>query len=131
MQLSEIPAEQWAGFLDQFSRAHHGQQADIDTVGPDDNAWPQARGVRLLGVTAEEAPGEGRRIDIIAADPAGPHVRRAVSRPARIRAAEWNDAVSAELRIDSEAGSTTRVRVGPQEQVLSPGMITDGFWRRD
>ena len=50
-----------------------------------------------------------------------------VAKPMRIRAAEWNDGVSAQLLIDSDDGSTTAIRVGPAEEVLPPGFILDGY----
>jgi hypothetical protein len=121
----EISQSQWKEFLDQFSRLHHGQPAEIETASPD-MAWPHARGLPLLGVSEE-----ARRIEIFAGEPGGPHVRHAVQQPVRLCASEWNDAVSAILEITSEDGSTTRVRVGPAEQTIPEGAILDGYYERE
>ena len=130
MDFREVPSAQWAEFLDQFSRAHHGQPADVETAGAGAEHGAQARGLRLLGVTGEHDAAEDFRVDIIAGDSTGQHVRTSVHRPARVLVAEWNDAVSAELRIDSDDGRTTRILVGPREQTLPPGFITDGLFQR-
>src|SRR5205814_10410000 len=112
---------------DQISRLHHGQSADVEIVGPDANVQAPARGVPLLGITADERP---RRIEIMAGKPDGPHVRHSVPTPTHVRAADWNDGVSAALEIEGEDGVRTLVLVGPAEQLLAPGMITDGLYER-
>jgi hypothetical protein len=35
------------------------------------------------------------------------------------------------LDIETLDGEITRLRVGPQEQVLPAGMITDDLWKRE
>jgi hypothetical protein len=132
----EVPVSEWSSFLDQFSRLHHGQKSAVVTLAPDTGLRPQARDLPLLGVTAEPSPGEGPsgprlRIDVLAGDPHGPHVRHAIDHPSRVTVCEWNDGVSAELQIESQDGKTTRVLVGPAEQMLPPGLITDGLYQRD
>jgi hypothetical protein len=127
----DIPSDQWPAFFDQFSRAHHDQEADVETTGIHVEDAAQARGLRLLGIAAEREANKDLRIDVIAGDAAGQHTRTGIRRPVCVQVAEWNDTVSAELRIDSEDGRTTRVWVGPREQTLPPGFITDGLWQRD
>jgi hypothetical protein len=125
MMSSEITRSQWKQFLDQFSRLHHGQPAQIESASPD-MAWPHALGLPLLGVSEES-----QRIEILAGEAGGPHVRHAVQLPVRLCASEWNDGVSAVLEIASEDGSMTRVRVGPAEQTIPEGAILDGFYERE
>ncbi|HEV8604193.1 MAG TPA: DUF5335 family protein [Tepidisphaeraceae bacterium] len=124
--MREISRSQWREFLDQFSRLHHGQAAGIESASVDNMAWPHARGLPLLGVSAE-----GERIEIVAGEAGGAHVGHAVERPARVWAAEWNDGVSAVLEIESEDGSRTRVSVGPAEQTIPEGAILDGLYEPD
>ena len=50
-----------------------------------------------------------------------------IDRPSHVRVAEWNDAVSSALQIESAGGTVTLARVGPAEQMLPPGFITDGI----
>ena len=49
-----------------------------------------------------------------------------MGRPSHVYVTEWNDAVSSALQIELEDGRVTVVRVGPAEQTLPPGFITDG-----
>ena len=125
MLMQEISRSQWKTFLDQFSRLHHGQPAEIESASPD-MSWPNASGLPLLGVSEE-----ARRIEILAGEAGGPHVRHAVQQPVRLCASEWNDGVSAMLEIAAEDGSRTRVRVGPAEQTIPEGAMLDGFYERE
>ena len=122
MICQEITRSQWKDFLDQFSRLHHGQPAEIESASVD-MAWPNARNLPLLGVSME-----GERIEIFAGEVGAANVGHVVEQPARLRAAEWNDGVSAMLEIASEDGTTTRVRVGPAEQTIPEGAILDGLY---
>jgi predicted amidohydrolase YtcJ len=126
VQTREVPISQWQPLLDQFSRLHHGQPADVETTS-DHNMMLQAKALPLLGITAEQRRQHHTRIDILLGDPSGVHICHAIAKPARLRIAEWNDSVSALLEIESEDGRTTRVHVGPREQTLPPGFITDGL----
>jgi hypothetical protein len=128
MQLQEIPTSQWNEFLDQFSRLHRGQAADISSAAMNEEPQSVAQGLPLLGVTAEHSSQDGQRIDVIAASAEAGHVRHAILNPTHLRACEWNDGASAELRIERADGETTLLRVGPEEQTLPPGFITDGLY---
>jgi hypothetical protein len=125
MVMCEITRSQWKEFLDQFSRLHHGQPAEIETASPD-MSWPHARNLPLLGVSFERD-----RIEIVAGEVDKAHVSHAVDRPVRLCASEWNNGVSALLEIASENGMTTRVRVGPAEQTIPEGAILDGLYERE
>jgi hypothetical protein len=49
-----------------------------------------------------------------------------IEEPAQVRVAEWNDGYSAALEIVSADGSSVLVEVGPPQEMLAPGIITDG-----
>ena len=125
MVAQEISRSEWKEFLDQFSRLHHGQPAQIET-GSIAMAWPQARDLPLLGVSLER-----EKIEILAGEAGGANIGHAIERPLRLCASEWNDGVSALLEIVSEDGAITRVRVGPPEQTIPEGAILDGFYERE
>lgn len=129
MAWREISESEWVSFFDQFSRLHQGQDADVEIADHNSNARAPARNLPLLGITAERLPGQ-TRVEIVAGMPDGPHVRHSVLAPRRVLVAEWNDGVSAALDIESDDGLRTKVRVGPPEQMLPPGMITDGLYQR-
>lgn len=128
-QLNEIPASQWAHLLDQFSRTHHGQRSEIVIIAPDAGRHQQAHELPLLGISSEPADG-GPRITIVAADGNGTHMTHQIEHPTRVRFAEWNDGVSAELDIDSDDGFCTTLRVGPADETVPPGVILDGNYPR-
>jgi hypothetical protein len=131
MEKQEIPISQWQRFFDQFSRLHHGQTADIDSAINNEQPRHHARGLSLLGISTEQSLNHLPRIDIVVGDPVAGHVRHAIEHPARVRAAEWNDGVSALLEVESADGATTRLQVGPHEQTLPPDAVVDGLYIRE
>ncbi len=130
MKRRDIPKPEWPSFFDHFSRLHHGQDADVEIVDRSANVQSPARALPLLGVTEERHSDQAEQVAIIAGKPEGPLVTHVVNGPRHVRAAEWNDEVSAALEIESDDGLTTLVRVGPPEQTLPAGMITDGLYQR-
>lgn len=140
MQHQDIPASQWADLLNQFSRRHHGQDVHVEILGPEIGLQRQADAIPLLGVMLELSAGAGagagggagagQKIDVVAGAPGRALVSHTIDHPSRVRLCEWNDGVSAELEIEARDGSLTRVRVGPPEQTLPPGGITDGVYER-
>jgi hypothetical protein len=103
----------------------------IETLTPEIGVRCNISRLPLLGVTIEGDPREFRKITIEAGDGKSGLFTHTVGNPAEIRIAEWNDGVSSTLDIESLDGEITRVRVGPQEQLLPPGMVTDDLWKRD
>lgn len=130
MQAQDIPAAQWPELLNQFSRRHHGQNVHVETLAPETGLRQQADGIPLVGVLSELGSGQDQKIDIVAGAPGGALLSHAIDHPSRVRLCEWNDGVSAELEIEARDGSLTRIRVGPAEQTLPPGGITDGVYER-
>jgi len=128
MPIQEIPKSQWKDVLDQFSRGHHGQQATIDTTRSTGGTQAQSRSLPLLGVTLEH---QDQAIAIVAGDPEGVHFSHAIAHPVHLRLGEWNDGVSGLLEIESDDRTITSIHVGPEHQVLPPGIITDGLYERD
>lgn len=56
MQSQEIPKQQWAGFLKEFSRAHLGQQARLWVTGPDAGLMREATTCRWSALTSIGRP---------------------------------------------------------------------------
>jgi hypothetical protein len=107
---------------------HHGKAASLSTMGEGLGAQPNARGLPLMGVMAAASGtgGGGRAVEVMLGEPAA-HLTHAVARSSRVRVAEWNDAYSAAVQIESDDGSTTLLRVGPEAEVLPPGVVMDGI----
>jgi hypothetical protein len=129
MEPREIPFAQWPQCMEQFSRIHRGKAARVETTAAEDAVTgANARDLPLVGVTDERAADhQQERIHVVLGGPAEPHVDHVIPRPSKVRLAEWNDGYSALLEIESDEGWQTSVRVGPDEQMLPPGVILDGL----
>jgi hypothetical protein len=127
--MRDIPAARWHEALEQFSRAHEGQAARVETADAASAVSSDAQGLSLIGVAEDRSGGAGESIRIMLGARPGGHVSHAVRRPTQVRVAEWNDGYSGLLEIESADGTRTSVQVGPAEQTLPPGMITDGLLR--
>jgi hypothetical protein len=119
-----IPPQRWSQCLEQFSRAHAGQSTTVCTSGAPAGAAANADELPLIGIVSE--PASRGELHIMLGRAGGPHVDHVVKKPCHMWSAEWNDGFSAELEIDAEDGSTTRVQVGPPEQLLAEDLVVDG-----
>ena len=126
MRTREVPSDQWASFCEQFSRIHRGKPVNLTTMGRELGAQTNARNLPLVGMTAER-PTAGGYIELMLGDAPAAHLAHSVERPSHLRVAEWNDDYSAALQIESEDGSVTLLQVGPQAEILPPGVILDGI----
>jgi len=131
MKTQKIPYSDWLESLNQFSRAHHGQEVKVQTFDPETGIRGNLEGVPLLGVNVEKKQDQSRTITIEAGAPERGSFAHTVELPIEIRVAEWNDGVSAVLDIESADEQITRVQVGPSEQLLAPGMVLDDVWQRE
>ena len=126
MTMQEIPRQRWREYLDQFSRAHHDAQAHVEMYEGSENHACDVADLPLLGITAEHADDEDEQIQIMLGRAQDGNLSHTIEHPVRLRSAEWNDGYSGAVQIESADGSTTTVQVGPSEQTLPPGIITDG-----
>ena len=129
MTKREIPFEQWPSALDQFSRGHHGKEARVTLTGSDVGIRPYSSDQPLLGLIDERHGREDETITVVFGSSPGGTSSHSLSKPQHIAVAEWNDAYSAELEIESSDGQRLNIKVGPPEQLLPPEMITDGVIR--
>jgi hypothetical protein len=131
MQMQNVSMAKWKECLDQFSRAHHGQEVRVETFAPESGIHCNLHELPLLGVTLESGSDPSPGICIEAGDARRGCYSHRVIEPVQIAAAEWNDGVSSTLEIWAADGRTTRVSVGPAEECLAPGVITDGLWEHE
>ncbi len=131
MQMQSISITEWKTCLDHFSRAHHDQNVRVETFSPDKGTHCNLQELPLLGVTLESAADPMVGISIEAGDAKRGRYSHSIAEPVEIAVAEWNDGVSGKLEITAADGRTTRVSVGPAEECLAPGVITDGLWEHD
>jgi hypothetical protein len=133
MLLQEIPHEQWPGYLDQFSRAHREAESRLETAVDGKSECRNATNLPLIGIT-DECADHDERISIMLGrapeslgEPSEANLSHTVDHPVRMRGAEWNDGYSGAIEIESADGSWTVLQVGPSNQTLPNGMITDGI----
>jgi len=126
MNLQEIPRQRWREHLDQFSRAHHDAPAHVEMKSRASPDTCQIADLPLLGVSDEHADDETDQILILLGRAKDGNLSHTIEHPVHLRSAEWNDGYSGALEIESEDGSKTTLQVGPSQQTLPPGMITDG-----
>jgi hypothetical protein len=125
METREVEMSQWRPFFDQFSRAHHGQRISVESAGHEFGVQANARNLPLIGITAEARGAGPPEIQVMVGDSPDAFVTHVIPRPAKVAIAEWNDFVSAAVRIEAADGTVTLVQAGPSEQTLPPGCILD------
>jgi hypothetical protein len=125
MKTREILPPEWKPFFDRFSRAHQGMRATVETLDLDLGVQPNARNLPLVGVAVEGGE-DDRRIEVIVGESPRAHFTHVIDQPLRVRVAEWNDGFSSAVQVETSDGRTTLLRIGPQDRVLSEGLITDG-----
>lgn len=126
MDRQTISPDRWTDVIDQFSRAHHGKQARVTLNDPSFGTRRYFTNQPLFGLI-HERDGKKESITVILGESRDGTSSHSLSRPQRLELAEWNDAYSAELEIESFQGQRLNIQVGPAEQLLSPGMILDGI----
>jgi hypothetical protein len=127
MTTQDVPARQWQQFFDQFSRLHQGKSVQIALIEPGGEPRAYAMNELFLGLVDEQHGQPGETVTVMlggAADGAGSH---SFARPMRVSLTEWNDAYSAELKITSADQRQLILQVGPAQEMLPPGTMTDGI----
>jgi hypothetical protein len=126
MMPQEIPCERWPDTLNVFARLHHGKPAQIELIDANGNKHRYSDDQPLLGVAIERRGGNDEVLTVMWGGPSQGVFSHSVSNPSRLSMVEWNDAYSARLEIQSRDQQRLTIQVGPVEQLLAPGMITDG-----
>jgi hypothetical protein len=126
MTKEEIPPDQWPEYFDAFGRLHHGKEAQITLIEPDAAAHSFAKDGSLLGLIDERHGKTDEAIAVMLGGAREGTSSHTIRKPARVSTAEWNDAYSAKLEIESSDGRRLIIQVGPVRETLPPGMITDG-----
>ena len=125
----EVEVSEWRPFFDRFSRAHQGQRISVESAGRDFGVQTNARNLPLVGITAEPKAAGPPEIQVVVGESPGASVTHVIARPAKVSIAEWNDFVSAAVRIEADDGLVTLLQAGPPEQTLPAGCILDDIDR--
>jgi hypothetical protein len=126
MALRQVPSEQWPALVDQFSRLHQGKAVQISLTGPVIGTRRYSTDQPLLGLVDERHGEADESISVVWGGKSAGTFSHSMRRPNRVSIAEWNDACSARLEIESAEGDRLVIQAGPAAELLAPGMITDG-----
>jgi hypothetical protein len=106
MQTREIPREQWVRYFDDFSKNHEGWIATLEVLGPDIGDQEEARGLPLVGISADVKAGENR-IEIIVGGRPDSDVTRFIDTPKSVRVKEPETAGDEVIEVESQDGTKT------------------------
>jgi Family of unknown function (DUF5335) len=121
--MREIPREEWAEFLDSFSRQHEGWLVTVEVLGEEIGAQVEAQGVPLEGITAELKDGGEDSISIIVGRIPAERVTHNIQAPTHVRIEQTDNGADMALQIESEGGATTLLRL---RSAMLPEMV-DGI----
>jgi hypothetical protein len=109
--MREIPREEWAEFLEGFSRQHEGWLVTVEVLGEGVGAQVEAEAKPLAGITAEpNGGGEGSISITVGRTPAG-RVTHNVASPTHVRIEQAENGADMALQVESSGGATTLVRL--------------------
>lgn len=108
--MKEIPREEWAGYLDGFSRQHEGWLVTVEVLGAEVGAQVEARELPLRGVTAELKGGEDA-VTIILGAKESERVTHTVNNPSHVRVEQAESGADMTLQIEASGGVATLVRL--------------------
>lgn len=107
MPSRDIPREQWATFLDAFSRQHERWLVTVEVVADGLGAHREVRDKSLVGVSADLKGRGSNTISIIAGDRPDDHLNHIINAPTRVALEETEEGAHKGLRIDAENDQTT------------------------
>jgi len=108
--MREISRDEWAGFLDSFSRQHEGWLVRLEVLGAEIGAQVEAQELPLEGITAELKGGGEGAVTIILGGGSRERVTHNISRPTHVRIEQTESGADMTLQIESGGGVTTLVR---------------------
>lgn len=122
MPTEEIPRDEWATFLDKFSRQHEGWLATLEIFGTDIGAQQEARDLPVEGISLSSQEGAPEAITISLGKSAADHVTHTISNPSRIWLEQTPQGANAALEIESADDVKTLLRF----RSAQPASMVDG-----
>jgi Family of unknown function (DUF5335) len=104
MEGRSIPANQWNGFVDDFSREHEGEPVTLQLLDQQMGPTDLIENVPLLGISFDQ---EGScTLELAAGTEEGEYIRHVIGKPKAIRVATDDDDFDAALEIEPDQGPT-------------------------
>ena len=124
--MREIPREEWAAFLEGFSRQHEGWLVTIEVLSEEIGAQVEAEAKPLEGITAE-LKGSGRDSISIAVGPnPSEHVTHNITAPTHVRIEQAENGAHLALQIESSGAATTLLRLrSPMLTEMLDGIVSE------
>lgn len=118
--MREIAREEWADFLDTFSRQHEGWLVTVEVMGTGIGAQVEAEEKPLEGITAELKGGGEDLISIIVGRTPEERVTHNITAPTHVRVEQAENGADMALQIETSGGTTTLVRL---RSAMLPEMV--------
>jgi uncharacterized protein DUF5335 len=118
--MREIPREEWAEFLDSFSRQHEGWLVTVEVLGEEIGAQVEAQGVPLEGITAELKGSRKDSISITVGLNPSEHATHNIQAPTHVRIEQAENGADIALQIESSDAATTLLRL---RSAMLPEMV--------
>ena len=106
MNTRDIPRERWIRFFDDFSKNHEGWIVTLEVLGSDIGDQEEARGLPLVGISADVKARENR-IEIIVGGKPDIDVTRFIERPKHVWIKESRIPGDEAIEVESEDGIKT------------------------
>jgi len=112
MPTQEIPRDEWAKFLEGYSRQHEGWLATLEIFGPEIGAQQEALDLPLEGITAASKDGNPSTVSISIVLGRNPddHVTHTITDPTRLWLEQTSQGANAALEIESAGEVKTLLR---------------------
>jgi hypothetical protein len=112
VQTIEIPTHEWVPFLNDFSKRHQGEPVTVEiSAGDAQTTLEEARAMPLVGVSVDLKEGEREQIEVLMGGRPRADLMHAVTQPHRVLVERTENGDDCVLRIDSEDGSCTTVKL--------------------
>ena len=110
MSTQEIARDEWASFLDRFSKQHEGWLVTLEVFAPDLGAQEEATELPLEGISLTSSGREPDTIAISIGKEPGDHITHTVSEPERVWLEQTSEGANAALEIESKNETKTLLR---------------------
>ena len=124
--MREIPREEWAEFLDSFSRQHEGWLVTVEVLSEEIGAQVEAEAKPLEGITAE-LKGSGKdSISINVGLNPSEHITHSIQAPTHVRIEQAENGADIALQIESSDAATTLLRLrSPMLPEMVDGIVSE------
>ncbi len=122
MSTQEIARDEWASFLDRFSKQHEGWLVTLEVFAPDLGAQEEATELPLEGISLTSSGQEPDTIAISVGKEPGDHVTHTVTESERVWLEQTSEGANAALEIESKNETKTLLRF----RSAVPSELVDG-----